>query len=258
MKKFMKTLFFPVFLIFGLLISFAPQTASAAPAFQLPFACGQVWSGQTRTDHSPANAIDFNRTDDLGDPVVSSAAGKVITVRDLGSTSYGKYVVVDHGGGWTTYYAHLNSFAVSVGQAVTQGQKLGTVGSTGGSTGPHLHFEQRLNGSAQKVVFNGAQALYWGTKSYTSNNSCGGTYANGTVNTAGADLNVRSGPGTGYAIVGSVSDGQQVRIYCQTYGTTVTGTYGTSNVWNRIGTGQYISDTYVYTGSDGLVAPLCN
>ncbi|TCP58011.1 SH3 domain-containing protein [Tumebacillus sp. BK434] len=258
MKKFMKSLFFPVFLIFGLLITFAPQEASAAPAFQLPFPCGQVWSGQTRSDHSPANAIDFNRTDDLGDPVVASAAGKVTTVKDLGSTSYGKYVVVDHGGGWTTYYAHLNAFSVSVGQSVTQGQKLGTVGSTGGSTGPHLHFEQRLNGTAQKIVFNGAQALYWGTKNYTSNNSCGGSYANGTVNTNGANVNVRSGPGTSYSIVGSVADGAQVRIYCQTYGTTVTGTYGTSNIWNRIGTGQYISDTYVYTGSDGLVAPLCN
>ncbi|WP_407701280.1 SH3 domain-containing protein [Tumebacillus algifaecis] len=78
------------------------------------------------------------------------------------------------------------------------------------------------------------------------------------MKTAGADLNVRSGPGTSYSIVGSVANGAQVTIYCQTYGTTVTGTYGTSNIWNRIGTGQYISDTYVYTGSDGLVAPLCN
>jgi hypothetical protein len=238
------------------LIGFQPQAAFAAPAFQMPFPCGQVWEGQTRTDHSPANAVDLNRTDDLGDPVVASASGTVSVVKDLGSTSYGKYVVVDHGNGWTTYYAHLNSQTVSVGQHVNAGQKLGTVGSTGGSTGPHLHFEERLNGVAQKVEWNGAQILYWGSKSYTSHNSCGST-ASGTVNTAGADLNVRSGPGTGYAIVGQVSDGQKVTIMCQQKGTSVTGTYGTSVWWDKIGTGQFISDSYVYTGSDGQVAPTC-
>ena len=51
--------------------------AHAAPAFQLPFPCNQVWSGQTRTDHNPQRSIDFNRTNDLGDPVVASAAGTV-------------------------------------------------------------------------------------------------------------------------------------------------------------------------------------
>ena len=86
--------------------------AAAAPTFKVPFPCGQSWSGQTRTDHSPANAIDFNRTDDLGDPVVASAPGTVDRVTDLGNTSYGKYVRINHGGGYTTYYAHLNGFNV--------------------------------------------------------------------------------------------------------------------------------------------------
>ena len=49
--------------------------AMAAPTFKVPFPCNQVWSGQTRTNHSPANAIDFNRTNDSGDPVVASAPG---------------------------------------------------------------------------------------------------------------------------------------------------------------------------------------
>ncbi|MFD1423238.1 SH3 domain-containing protein [Laceyella tengchongensis] len=75
--------------------------------------------------------------------------------------------------------------------------------------------------------------------------------------TSGASVNVRSGPGTSYAIVGSVADGQKVTITCQKRGETVTGTYGTSNLWDYIGTG-YISDTYVYTGSDGQVAPTCS
>lgn len=240
------------------LLSAVAGHASAAPAFQMPFACGQAWEGQTRTNHSPANSIDLNRTDDVGDPVLSSASGRVTTVQDLGGTSYGKYVVLDHGSGWKTYYAHLNSFSVSVGQSVSQGQRIGTLGSTGGSTGPHLHYEQRYNGAAQKIVWNGAQAFYWGSKTYTSRNGCGGASgAPGTVNTAGAPLNVRSGPGTSYGIAGSLADGTGVNISCQTTGTSVSGTYGTSNIWNRIGAGRYVPDVYIYTGSDGRVAPNC-
>ncbi|NYF54854.1 M23 family metallopeptidase [Micromonospora purpureochromogenes] len=233
--------------------------ALAAPTFKVPFPCGQSWSGQTRSDHSPAYAIDFNRTDDLGDPVVASAPGTVDRVTDLGGTSYGKYVRIDHGGGYTTYYAHLNGFNVSVGQTVGYGKVIGWVGSTGGSTGPHLHYEQRLSGNDIQVRFNGTLALYWGTKSYTSDNACSGGTASGTVNTAGADLTVRSGPGTGYSAVGSVADGATVTIYCQTTGTTVTGTYGTSSIWDRIGSGRYISDAYVYTGYDGWIpnVPRC-
>ncbi len=233
--------------------------ASAAPAFQMPFACGEVWSGQTRTNHNPVRSIDLNRDPDLGRPVVASASGRVVTVRNLGSTSYGKYVVVDHGGGWTSLYAHLNEYNVYVGQNVSQGTRIGTVGNTGGSSGAHLHYEQRYNGSAQTIVWNGAQVFYYGTRSYTSRNNCGGgtSGAPGTVRTAGADLNVRSGPGTGYSIVGSLANGTAVTISCQTTGTTVTGTYGTSNIWNRIGTGRFIPDAYTYTGSDGRVAPNC-
>lgn len=231
--------------------------AFAAPAFQMPFPCGQVWTGQTRTDHNPQNSVDLNRANDAGDTVVSSAAGRVTTVRNLGDTSYGKYVVVDHGGGWTTLYAHLNSWSVSVGQQVGQGQSIGTVGTTGGSTGPHLHFEERLNGAAQRVVWNGAQILYWGSRNYTSQNRCSGGSVTGVVDTNGAALNVRSGPGTTYSIVGSRADGATVTIQCQTYGETITGTRGTSRIWNRIASGQFIPDAYTYTGSDGFVAPQC-
>lgn len=73
----------------------------------------------------------------------------------------------------------------------------------------------------------------------------------------GYRLNVRSGPGTGYPIVRVLSEGSRVRIYCQTTGTWVSGPYGTSNVWDNIGSGQYVSDAYIYTGSDGYVAPRC-
>lgn len=80
--------------------------------------------------------------------------------------------------------------------------------------------------------------------------------ATGTVNTAGAPLTVRSGPHTSSSAVGSVADGHTITITCQTHGDTVSGTYGTSNVWDHISSG-YVADAYVYTGSDGLVAPLC-
>jgi hypothetical protein len=138
----------------------APQ-AGAAPAYQMPFPCNQVWYGQTRTDHSPANAVDFNRADDDGDPVAAAAAGRVSRVANEGSTSYGRWIEIDHGGGFTTRYAHLSAQRVAVGDQVSRGQLIGNVGSTGGSTGPHLHFEERSGGSAVKIVFNGTQIFYW-------------------------------------------------------------------------------------------------
>jgi hypothetical protein len=86
-------------LLLAAMVLLPATSASAAPSFKVPFPCGQSWSGQTRSDHSPPYAIDFNRTDDLGDPVVASAPGTVDRVTNLGDTSYGKYVRINHGGG---------------------------------------------------------------------------------------------------------------------------------------------------------------
>lgn len=179
-----------------------PQ-ASAAPAFQLPFPCGQAWQGQTRSDHSPANAVDFNRTDDTGDPVVASAAGTVSRVANEGDTSYGRWIEINHGSGWTSRYAHLSVQRVSVGQAVTRGQRIGDVGSTGGSTGPHLHYEQRSDGVAVRITFNGSQILYWGTRTYTSNN-CGG---------GGNPYTPEEVCGSGYSVIDSAALGTVGRVY---------------------------------------------
>ncbi|MCT7355716.1 SH3 domain-containing protein [Streptomyces sp. 15-116A] len=74
----------------------------------------------------------------------------------------------------------------------------------------------------------------------------------------GVRLNVRSGPGTGYTLVRVLPEGAKVPIFCQTPGTTVTGPYGTSKIWDNIDNGEYVSDAYVKTGSDGYVAPRCS
>ncbi|MFE3850929.1 SH3 domain-containing protein [Streptomyces griseorubiginosus] len=74
----------------------------------------------------------------------------------------------------------------------------------------------------------------------------------------GVRLNVRSGPGTSYSIVRVLAEGSKVPIYCQTPGTSVTGPYGTSNIWDNISNSQYVSDAYVLTGSDGYVADRCS
>jgi murein DD-endopeptidase MepM/ murein hydrolase activator NlpD len=153
----------------------APASADVgaqAVNLRTPFDCGQVWNANTRTNHNPQLSVDFQRSGALGKNVRSSAAGVVETRKDLGGTSYGKYLVIRHSGGWKTLYAHLNSFNVSVGQSVSTGTIIGKVGSTGGSTGPHLHYEQKLNGVVQKVVLNGVHVKYYGNTSITSSTGC--------------------------------------------------------------------------------------
>jgi LysM repeat protein len=88
------------------------------------------------------NAVDIAAP--VGTPVVASAAGQVMIARNSGwNGGYGRYIVIKHPNGTQTLYAHHSSVIVSSGQSVVQGQVIGYVGSTGRSTGPHLHFEVR-------------------------------------------------------------------------------------------------------------------
>ncbi len=138
----------------GVVTAAGPSYASGTPDYEMPFPCGDTWTGASRANHSPsALSIDWNRPEDLGAMVVAPAPGVVTSVVDLGNRSYGRYVVVDHGGGRTTLFAHLSAFWATVGEAVDQGTPIGLVGSTGGSTGPHLHFEERLDRVDQHAYF---------------------------------------------------------------------------------------------------------
>ena len=126
----------------------------------MPFPCNEVWSGSTRTGHSPSvRAVDFNYPGgDLGKPVVAAASGTVITVVvGQGKPSYGQYVVLDHGNGESSLYAHLDSVLVTIGQVVQAGTQLGTVGETGNASGPHLHFEERVGGAIVDAWFHGSR-----------------------------------------------------------------------------------------------------
>ena len=83
----------------------------------------------------------------MGQSVWASKSGVVIRAGWAGG--YGKMVVIDHGGGFSSLYAHLQSISVGEGHLVRAGEEVGKMGSTGLSTGPHLHFEIRVNGVAQ-------------------------------------------------------------------------------------------------------------
>lgn len=82
-----------------------------------------------------------------GSAIYAADSGTVVYSSDGWNGGWGNYVMIDHGNGMQTLYAHMSSRAVSVGQTVSAGQTIGYVGSTGMSTGPHLHFEMYINGS---------------------------------------------------------------------------------------------------------------
>lgn len=93
------------------------------------------------------NGIDISGGNAYGSPIVASDGGTVIVANKSGwGGGYGLYVMIDHGNGYTTVYGHASSVIVDVGQTVSQGQTIAYIGSTGDSTGPHLHFEIRQNG----------------------------------------------------------------------------------------------------------------
>lgn len=93
--------------------------------------------------------IDF--TAPRGTAIQATGNGKVIRVEKK-KRGYGQNVIIDHGYGYTTLYAHMHLISVKEGEVVTKGQKIGEIGSTGTSTAPHLHYEVRINGKAVNPI----------------------------------------------------------------------------------------------------------
>jgi murein DD-endopeptidase MepM/ murein hydrolase activator NlpD len=137
-------------------VASAPLAAPAIPVpvgtiSRTPSALGFIWpvAGTLTSNYGPRwgrmhQGIDVAAP--IGRPIAAAAAGTV-TVAGW-ENGYGQTVVIDHGNGITTVYAHQAAIGVSVGQSVAQGAIIGVVGNTGNSTGPHLHFEVRINGAA--------------------------------------------------------------------------------------------------------------
>lgn len=124
----------------------------AEPSDTSPSAAGFTWptSGQITSGFGPRWGRMHQGLDvaaPTGRPITAAKSGKVIVAGASGG--YGNLVVIDHGGGLSTAYAHQSRIAVGVGDVVTQGGLIGYVGSTGHSTGPHLHFEVRVSGAAR-------------------------------------------------------------------------------------------------------------
>jgi LysM repeat protein len=123
-----------------------------------PGACTSAYDGITGTlsfiwpsserylsgfDYSPeTNHFGIDIAGRLGNPIYAADSG-VVVYAGWNDYGYGEMIVIDHGSGWQTLYAHLNLINVVCGQEVTQGDTIGLMGSTGKSTGPHLHFEMR-------------------------------------------------------------------------------------------------------------------
>jgi len=115
-------------------------------------------------DASMHTGMDFRG--DIGDPIHATAAGKVVKAGWEGG--YGQMVEIDHGEGLTSRYGHLSEIDVWVGQKVRVGDVIGRMGSTGRSTGPHLHYETRINGEAvNPEKFLAAGATLFGDKPIT-------------------------------------------------------------------------------------------
>lgn len=127
----------------------APAVQAFSQSFELPRTTTFIWPTSGRVTQQPSRrhmALDVAAP--LGTTIVAASAG-IVSAAGWDNSGYGYMVLVDHGNGFRTRYAHLSVIHVEAGQAVSQGSLIGLMGSTGYSTGPHLHFEIILNGVLQ-------------------------------------------------------------------------------------------------------------
>ncbi|MCK9486597.1 MAG: LysM peptidoglycan-binding domain-containing M23 family metallopeptidase [Dehalococcoidia bacterium] len=126
-----------------------PGTGSVEPG-----AGGWAWpvAGALTSPYGPAHPLGIDIAAPVGSTIYAATSGTVTFVGGNPCCSYGYHVIIDHGNGYETLYAHLSDFAVGGGQYVNAGEAIGWIGMTGRTTGPHVHFEVRRNGVYQNPL----------------------------------------------------------------------------------------------------------
>ncbi|WP_230974177.1 M23 family metallopeptidase [Burkholderia stagnalis] len=232
------------------------------------------WSGQSR----PYNSLDF-----------SGGNGRVLAARDgylyKSCERNGSAIVkVVHDNGYaTTYYHMVQLTSLNSGTRVRQGEYLGSVGNGlpcgGQTTGPHVHLSLSKDGNDVSVngMTIGGWQFFEGASAYAGYavrdqrrvspqawlvNYGGADSGNPTTPVsarvqASGQVNLRSGPSLSAPIVGSLDNGRTVQLACYKYGDSVSGNWGATRLWYRLDSNQWISDGFVYTGSNDPVVPEC-
>jgi LasA protease len=240
----------------------------------LPWATGQSWTVLGGPHAHDAGSGPWSSLD------LAGGDQRVLAVRDgVAYTPCVGMIRVLHPDGYTSRYYHLWNHLWADGLPVSAGTHLGDTGTETGCGGAansrHVHFSLLYNGNfvgianhiIGKWLFRNGSAQYGGSALHGSRSvPVGGQVYNygvlgrtqGIVDANdGTAVNRRSGPGAGHALAGTTADGATVSIACSANGTTHTGRWGTSSLWNRLTDGTWISDAYVYTGVAGPVNGMC-
>lgn len=203
---------------FAIAIVVLAAAAALSPARAGEFNYPQ--SGPLTSTYYSQRSYGYHGALDIAGPNRSRiVAGRTGTVSFSGwNGGYGNLVILDHEAGYQTYYAHLSERHVTVGQRVSAGQTIGLEGSTGNSTGPHVHFEVRRYGTKQYVSGSYGDRVAQNAPLPYRYPDLGGGGGGGSGQSGGGGLtaqrvtasvlNVRTGPGTGFAILGTVQAGQ--------------------------------------------------
>jgi murein DD-endopeptidase MepM/ murein hydrolase activator NlpD len=128
--------------------------AAPVPSVTAPAGSNYVWPSEVRyiSQYFGLHHTGIDIAGPIGKQIYAAAVGTVIKSQCGYNGGYGCHVIIDHGNGIHTLYAHAAQLLVSVGEEVTQGQVIALMGSTGHSTGPHVHFEVRVNGKFQNPL----------------------------------------------------------------------------------------------------------